>query len=69
MVLFPLQAVSRKTIRVTSTTRYRGKWKFPRMQWRCRFSFKGVRVEYQRNIDGPGIVCAIFGAIGFADGP
>jgi len=47
MVLFPLQAVSRKTIRVTSTTRYRGKWKFPRNAMAMPVQFQGVRVEYQ----------------------
>src|ERR1700704_1830605 len=51
MVLFPLQAVSRKTISVTSTTRYRGKRYFPRVQWRCRFSFRVSRSNFKRNVE------------------
>lgn len=51
MVLFPLQAVSRKTISVTSTTRYRGKRYFLRVQWRCWFSLRVSRSNFKRNVE------------------
>lgn len=58
VVLLLLQAVSRKTINETRTTRYRGKQKFPRDAVVIPVQFQGVPVEYQEkcNGDGPGIV-------------
>jgi hypothetical protein len=47
MVLFPLQAVSRKTISVTSTTWYRGKRYFPPGAMAMPVQFQGVPFELQ----------------------
>jgi hypothetical protein len=69
VLLFPLQAVSRKTISVTGRTWYRGKTYFPRNAMVTLIQFQCVVVELQEILMAPGSFLRSSGPLVFADGP